>query len=206
MASTTARLGGHDLGGAKHVCAFFSSADEHYRVLLPFIEEGFRRGEKGFHIMDPSKVDHHCSMLRGADIPLDSAIATGQLEVRVWEEAYLRTGRFDQDAMLALIEQVLRSGKSQGFSQTRLVANMEWALEDCPGVQDIVEYESRLNLILPNYDDPVVCVYDLGRFGAEMVIEILRTHPMVIIGGTLHENPFYLPPAEYLRELKARAS
>jgi hypothetical protein len=59
---------------------------------------------------------------------------------------------------------------------------------------------------LPNYQDPVICVYDLAKFGADTVIEILRTHPMVIIGSTLHENPFYVPPAEYLRELKARAS
>jgi hypothetical protein len=206
MGNTPARLGGGQLGGSKHVCAFFNSADEHYRVLLPFIEEGFRRGEKAFHIVDPSLMDHHCTMLRGAEIPVDSAMQSGQLEVRVWEDAYLQSGRFDQDAMLALIEQVLRSGKSQGFPQTRLVANMEWALEDRPGVHDIVEYESRLNFILPNYEDPVICVYDLAKFGAETVIEILRTHPMVIIGSTLHENPFYVPPGEYLRELKARAS
>ena len=38
---------------------------------------------------------------------------------------------------------------------TRLVANMEWALEDLPGVHDIVEYETRLNYVLPKYDDAV---------------------------------------------------
>jgi hypothetical protein len=57
--------------------------------------------------------------------------------------------------MLALIEEVLAAGKTQGFPLTRLVANMEWALEDRPGVEDIVEYETRLNYILPKYDDAV---------------------------------------------------
>jgi hypothetical protein len=33
---------------------------------------------------------------------------------------------------------------------------MEWALEDRPGVDDLVEYETRLNYILPKYRDPVV--------------------------------------------------
>ena len=79
----------------------------------------------------------------------------GQLEVRGWDEAYLRGGHFDQDAMLQLIEEVLRGGKAQGFPITRLVANMEWALEDRPGVEDIVEYETRLNYVLPKYDDAV---------------------------------------------------
>jgi hypothetical protein len=81
---------------------------------------------------------------------------SGQLEVRVWEEAYLRGGRFDQDAMLALIQEVLDSGHARGYPLTRLLAQMEWALEDRPGVDDLVEYETRLNYVLPRYKDPVV--------------------------------------------------
>jgi hypothetical protein len=30
----------------------------------------------------------------------------------------------------------------------------------------------------------------------------LRTHPLVIIGGLLQENPFYVEPDELLRELR----
>ena len=75
--------------------------------------------------------------------------------MRSWEDAYLRDGHFDQNRMLALIEEVLTEGKTKGFPLTRLVANMEWALEDRPGVNDIVEYEARLNYVLPKYDDAV---------------------------------------------------
>jgi len=50
------RFAGSVLGAQRHVCAFFHSADEEYRVLLPFIKEGFERGEKAFHIVDPSCV------------------------------------------------------------------------------------------------------------------------------------------------------
>jgi hypothetical protein len=81
---------------------------------------------------------------------------------------------------------------------------MEWALEDRPGVHDLVEYEARLNHILPKYDDVVVCTYDLTRFGAGVVLDALRTHPMVIIGGILQENPFYMEPDEFLREFRGR--
>jgi len=42
------------------------------------------------------------------------------------------------------------------------------------------------------------------RFGGDTVIDILRTHPMVIIGGILQEHPFFVPPDEFLRELRAR--
>ncbi len=35
-------------------------------------------------------------------------------------------------------------------------------------------------------------------------MDILRTHPMVIVGGVLQANPFFVPPDEFLRELRAR--
>jgi hypothetical protein len=150
------RLAGARLQRSRHVCAFFHSREEEYRVLLPFIKEGIDRGEKAFHIVDPRRRREHLRSLEEASIHVEEVEGSGQLEVRGWEDAYLRGGHFDQDAMLQLIEEVLRGGKAQGFPITRLVANMEWALEDRPGVDDLVEYETRLNYILPKYDDPVI--------------------------------------------------
>jgi hypothetical protein len=128
----------------------------------------------------------------------------GQVEIRAWEDAYLRGGRFDKEAMMTLLEETLRSAKADGFVQTRVWANMEWALGEFPGVEDLVEYETRLNDFLPRYDGLVVCTYDLTKFGASVVVDILRTHPLVILGGILQENPFFVLPDELLRELHAR--
>jgi hypothetical protein len=150
------RLAGSVLGARRHVCAFFHSADEVYKVLLPFIKEGFERGEKAFHIVDPKLRAEHALRLASAGIDVDAAKKSGQFALVNWADAYLRDGHFDQDRMLALIEEVLESGIQQGFALTRLVAQMEWALEDRPGVDDLVEYETRLNYLLPRYKDPVI--------------------------------------------------
>ena len=149
------RLAGSVLDRSRHVCAFFHRKEEEYRVLLPFIQEGFEQGDRAFHIVDPLHRPEHRRRLQEVGIDVAAAEQTGQLEVRRWEDAYLRDGHFDQNRMLALIEEVLTEGKAHGFPLTRLVANMEWALEDRPGVDDIVEYETRLNYILPKYDDAV---------------------------------------------------
>jgi MEDS: MEthanogen/methylotroph, DcmR Sensory domain len=149
------RLAGSVLDRSRHVCAFFHRKEEEYRVLLPFIKEGFEQGDRAFHIVDPRHRPEHLRRLQEVGIDVAEAERKGQLEVRRWEDAYLRDGHFDQNRMLALIEEVLTGGKAQGFPLTRLVANMEWALEDRPGVDDIVEYETRLNYVLPKYDDAV---------------------------------------------------
>ena len=149
-------LAGAPLGRSRHVCAFFNSKEDEYQVLLPFIREGFERGDRAFHVVDPRYRAEHLRRLEELGVDVAAAERGGQLEVRRWEDAYLQDGHFDQDRMLALIEEVLGGGKAMGFPLTRLVANMEWALEDRPGVEDVVEYETRLNFVLPKYDDAVV--------------------------------------------------
>jgi hypothetical protein len=197
-------LANEALGRHRHLCAFFSSQEEQYEFLLPFVREGLDHGERGFHIVDPARVHDHRKHLTSSGIPVEALEREGRLEVRAWEQAYLRERRFDQHAMLALIEEVLKDGAARGSPLTRLVANMEWALLDRPGVENLVEYETRLNHVLPKYKDPVICTYDISKFGADVLIDILRTHPVAIVRGLVHENPFFVPPDELLRELAER--
>lgn len=197
---------GTTLGKHHHICALFYTDEQEYRVLLPFIKEGIERGEKAFHIVDTKVRDQHLARLQAAGIDVAAEESNGQLEVLRWQDAYIEDSRFDQRRMIALVEKALRGGHAKGYKQTRLVAHMEWALEDMPGVNDLVEYETRLNHVLPKYKDPVICVYDCTRFGAGVVMDIMRTHPMVIVGGVLQENPFFVPPDQFLRELRERGA
>ena len=150
------RFAGSELDVKCHVCAFFRTPEEEYRVLMPFIKEGFERGEKAFHVVDPKLRNEHLQRLESAGIDVAAREQRGQFELRNWADAYLREGHFDQERMLALIEQVLDGGAQQGFPLTRLVAHMEWALEDRPGLDDLLEYETRLNYVLPRFKDPVI--------------------------------------------------
>ena len=199
------RLAGSVLGRSCHVCAFFHSKEEEYRVLMPFIKEGIEMGDRAFHIVDPKHRPDHLCRLEREGIDVADAEARGQLEVCRWQEVYTRDGHFDKYRMIETLKEGLDATRTRTGKRTRAVGHMEWALEDLPGVHDLVEYEARLNHLLTEYDDPIVCVYDLSRFDAGVVIDIMRTHPMVIIGGILQENPFYVPPDEMLRELKERA-
>jgi hypothetical protein len=35
---------------------------------------------------------------------------------------------------------------------------------------------------------------------------VLRTHPMIVIGGIPHQHPFYVEPDEFLQELRIRGA
>ncbi|HVL40076.1 MAG TPA: MEDS domain-containing protein [Fimbriimonadaceae bacterium] len=197
------RLAGRTLDKTRHICAFFNSKEEQNRILMPFFKEGYDRGEMLFHIVDPGHKEAHLCACGDCGIDVDTAQQSGQLEVKVWEDAYLKDGYFDGDRMIRTLEAVLNGSRGK-YPLVRLMGNMEWALEALPGVNDIVEYEAKLNYVLPKYPDPVVCVYDLNKHSGSVIMDILRTHPLVIVGGVLQENPLYIPPDEFLLELRSR--
>ena len=88
---------------------------------------------------------------------------------------------------------------------TRLIAHAEAVLQDGSKANEWVEYETRLNDVLPRYDDPVICTYDANLLNGTIAVDILRTHPVAIIGGRLYENPFFAPPAEFLPQIIERS-
>src|SRR5580765_8401495 len=51
------RAGASVLGSLGHVCAFFQNREDEYRVLPPFIKEGFEQRDRPFHIVDPTRLD-----------------------------------------------------------------------------------------------------------------------------------------------------
>jgi len=200
-------LAGSQLGEVRHVCAFFSSDDEEYRVLLPFIREGLSCGNKAVYVINPEARQDHLQRLAKAGVDSTAYEQSGQLQIKINTEVYLRDGRFDQDRMLAAFEEMASSARTaEGFPMSRIVCRMDWASGDQSRIQNVIEFESRVNDVWRRFDDAVICTYHLGQLTGDAVIDIMRTHPMVIIGGQLQQNPFFTPPEEFLHEFRGRRS
>jgi hypothetical protein len=205
-ARKSVRLFGENLDEGMHICTFFRTSAERYRVLMPFIREGMEQGDRAFHIVNPSLRSEHTQRIAEAGIDAARAEVEGQLEIIGWDEAPLRGGSFNLSAMLSLLPVLLNNGRTRGFPVTRFIADMAWVMND-PGAMDpLLEFECRVNLALPKARDIVICAYDLEKFGAAIVIDALRTHPIVLIGGIVQRNPFYVSPEELLKELSERES
>lgn len=103
--------GGSQLLEARHVCAFFHNLDEEYRVLLPFIRDGFASGDRAFHVVDPKLKEEHLGRLRAAGINTAESEQTGQLKLCDWHAAHLQEGSFDQHRMMACHVTQIRGGR-----------------------------------------------------------------------------------------------
>jgi len=180
-----------------HICAFFRGVSERDEIMVPFLREGLRAGNKCLCIIDDG-VDGVRSAL-GGDANLPAGAAREQLDIRSSKETYLRRGAFSTQEMLDFWDDSVGAALNEdGFPFVRSTGETTWTLKELPGLYDFMTYEAELNRFLPRYPQVIMCLYDLDHFGGQILVDILKTHPKVLMGGTVLENLHYLEPDEFL--------
>lgn len=181
----------------RHVCAFISSADEADTVIDPFVSQGLDSGDRLLYLVDPARTADPANRLRHLGYDAGDLLEQHRCEVRTWTDTYLRGGVFDQGAMLDVLDRLLLDPASP---RIRMICDMGWAAGRDDVAEDLIVFEARANFVHAHHRNVVVCSYDVAAFDGAFIIDILRTHPMVLIGGVVHENPFFVAPADFLRE------
>src|SRR5690606_17288902 len=119
-----------------------------------------------FEILDPRQREQQFDWLSDAGYDPAAAVRVGQLDIRTPEETYLRSGRFDEAATLRLLDDVLRQAPRDRYPTTRLIAHAERVFDGDVTPDEWIAYEARADLLIHQYPDPVVCVYDAPRLPA----------------------------------------
>ena len=191
-------LANAEFGNHYHACAFVMGPDEERKVVEPFFVEGMKRGEKAVYIVDPAKRAEHHERLAA------HAPSRDLLDVTTWNEAHLKGGTFDPERLMASLDELMRDHAATGKPPMRIVGQMGWVFSEPPGIEKLVAYEATVNDVLNRGKTPTVCVYDVRKLSGSMMMDLLRAHPLTVMNGVLHENPFYTPPEEMLRDLERR--
>jgi MEDS: MEthanogen/methylotroph, DcmR Sensory domain len=197
-------LCGETLTGSQHICAFFDSREEQYEILLPWLKEGIDNHEEVLNILAGNSHHDHCARLTEAGIPVEEAVANGQLKVVATEDSYLQGGSFAAERMFAIVEQAIIDAQTGPYGKFRGCGDMEWALKNLPGTDELIEYEARLNLLTPKHQCSILCWYDINKFSGSAIADILATHSHVILNGKIHRNPHFVEPVEFLGALIKR--
>ncbi len=187
------RLGVHD-----HLCLIYDTQEEQFGALVPFVRSGLERGERCVYVADQNTADEVLDALDSAGLDVAAATDRGALSVVTKREAYLRDGYFDPERMMAFLAESAGSARSAGFRALRVTGEMTWALGGAAGSERLMEYESKLNRFFPDADILAICQYNRRWFPAELIKQVIETHPLVIHGATVCRNPYYVPPEEFL--------
>jgi hypothetical protein len=190
---------GVPLESGDHICALYVSQRERDQIMLPFLRAGLRAGHKCFCVVDSSPTSQVAEDL-GDGIDTKAALSRKQLELFTAGETYLRSRPFSTEVILDFWrETVPVAAADGGYAFSRVTGEMPWALHDLSDErEEFFRYEAELNLFAPQYPQVILCLYDLGHFGGGILLDLLRTHPKLVVSGQLVENPYYLPPGQYL--------
>jgi len=187
------QLGPHD-----HFCSIYENREEHYGVAIPFMQIGLDRGEKCIYIADDGTVGEVRQAMQSEGIDVERATASKALVLATKEQAYLRHGSFNPDWMFTFWKEATESAMSEGFSALRATGETEWVVRGARGLERWMEYESRLNHSLAENNCSALCQYNRRLFPPELILDVIRTHPVVVYRGTVCRNLYYVPPDEFL--------
>lgn len=187
-----------------HACAFVDSRDEQYRILLPYLQEGLKCNAQLVTMVGEANLRDHLERLRRGGMDPALLCAEGKLAVTTSEESFPRDGSVTPTSILRGWEARIDQAQRAGFSAVRGFGEMDGALAALRRTEELLEYEARVNFLALKMTSPVVCVYDVNNISASLVLELLKTHPKVILDGSLQENPYFVSPEEYLRQLVER--
>ena len=196
-------VGGLEADPGDHICGVFSGEEERDQILIPFLQVGLASGDKCICVVDGTAPGEIVTTLG----PMGEAAARTagkQLEVFGASDMYLRSGGFSADEVIgswkAAISDVMYSGH---FDLVRAVEM--WSRRDVlPGMSELLMLESEMNRYLPLYPQVIMCLYDMNQFGGDAFVNLVMTHPRMLVGGMVIENPYFLTPDEVLAKAVRR--
>jgi len=184
-------------GAGDHIGHFYRTSEEEMSVLVSFVKTGLQTRDKCVCLMSSGfKCQELQETLKADGIDVESAVSSGQLVID--------EGKSHPQELKDMLSQALAEIPAK-FDLLRWVGVMSWALKKIPTSEKLMEWESHCNVV----EDPAaifLCQYELPTFLGTVVMDAMKTHPICIVSGVIHQNPYYEEPEAYLKELQQRAS
>ena len=192
--SSLGHIPGLEIGTGDHLCALYFGDTERDDILLPYLRDGLSRGSKcvvGISATQPTEVYEEIN-------DADGYVANTQLVVRTSQDPLLAAKDFSIQRLIEFWDGTVLSALQDGYPFVRLGAEAAWWMPQVPGMPEFIRYEAELNRYASRHPQSILCLYDLTKYGAGLIVDLLRVHPIILLSGLVLENPYYLPPDEFL--------
>ncbi len=186
-----------ELSLGSHLCCFYEDSEEQFGVLRPFLINGIRNGEKCINI-GTSELSFDIKAALANEFNVRDLLNRGSLEI--FEEVDLRVkDEFDPKKALRFIKGLVTQARKEGWPSCRIAGEWTWLLETAQDREHWLEFEAMLNMKFSNLPAILICQYNVNEITAHFMMDIMRTHPMVILNGLIYENQYFVEPREFLR-------
>ncbi|MBI5551885.1 MAG: MEDS domain-containing protein [Desulfobacterales bacterium] len=181
-----------------HICQIFSDDDERGEALLKFLVSGLAAGERAACFSEKITEQTVRGFFADHGLSYENLSGNGAFSLSGTREVYFAENRFDPDRMLAVLTRYYQESLAMGFNGARVIGEMTPEVQQMPGGERLLEYESRVSLLLRTHPVTSVCQYDARAFDGATIMDILKVHPLMVVRGSVVRNPFFIPPEEFL--------
>ncbi len=186
------------LPAGTHICQIYSEDEDRDESLLQFLLAGLKSSEFCACFSENIGAEKVRDRFSREGISLDEVTESGALILSPTDEVYFKDNRFDPDRMLAQIEDCYVGARASGYPGVRIIGEMSPTIDQVPGGSRLIEYESRVNLILREHPITAICQYNANEFDGATIMDVLKVHPMMIVRGNVVMNPYFVAPSESL--------
>lgn len=182
-----------------HMCLVFTKEEDRVESLLKFLLSGLKENERAACFSGKLTEESLREYLAENNISYDERKAQKAIMLSGTSEIYFQDGRFDPERMLNTLTAYYNESREMGFPASRVIGEMIPEVKQVPGGERLLEYESRVSMLLRDHPITTVCQYDARAFDGATIMEVLKVHPKMIINGSVINNPFFIEPEDYLK-------
>ena len=168
--------------------------------MLKFLLSGLQTGERAACFSERVDEEVLSEYFAHYDISYDEYKQNKRMILSGANSVYFQDNIFDPDRMLDVLANYHQESLDLGFSASRVIGEMTPEVQNVPGGDRLLEYESRVSMLLEDHPVTTVCQYNANLFDGATIMDILKVHPQMIVRGAVVHNPFYIPPEEFLKE------
>ncbi len=188
-----------ELGAEDHACLTFGESEELFDLTAAFVRDGLSAGLKVVWLSDVGP-GLAAGELDRRGVPVEPAMAQGQMTATGWEGRLLTGQAFHANAAVGWLATELESCREQGFPGLRVALDMGWALRPVAGIEELPQFEEGIAAALDGSTAAVLCQYDRERFDPVTLASVGGFHTRAVAAATYYADALlricrqYAPP------------
>jgi hypothetical protein len=166
-----------------HICVFYRDEEQLRQMLVPYIADGLRKGERCFCAQGAHFSKQLVYDLKFLGIDADTAIKHGTLEIHTEDEAYFPNKRFEPWAMMDMLLLSIDDAIARGYSGFRTAGELSWAAQGDNDCDQLLTYERMVEKGFAGRSAIGLCQYNVNVFSPEILDAVTESHRLNFIGA-----------------------
>ncbi len=186
-----------------HILELYNKVTEICGVTARLFEVGLTASEKCLFVAAPGSVKEMEQALAKLGVDVGAAVESNQLVFNSERESLLVNGRFDPYHLLSTHQTFIAQALREGWKAVRISIDMSWLTNEIATPQQILKYEAASDAVFTFQNAPIIALmhYDYSKLPGALVVELLKLHPIAVVGKFIKRNPYYLNSEQYLLKI-----